>query len=99
MPPKAAATYSIGSELAKEFKTQASAIRIEAPSTTTRGAKRSTRYPSTGTSQVSIRTKIVNATWIADRPQWYFASIGATNSVQPYCILATAAIQATPSAN
>src|SRR5262249_22676398 len=31
---------------------------------------------------------MLNATWIAVRPQWNFASIGVTNRVQPYCRLA-----------
>src|SRR5579864_6923318 len=33
---------------------------------------------------------------MAARPQWYFASIGLTNKFQPYCRLATAAMQITP---
>src|SRR5450759_4936010 len=39
---------------------------------------------------------MVNATWIEARPQWYFSSIGLTNSVQPYCRLATLAMQMMP---
>src|SRR5215510_5910041 len=49
-----------------------------------------------GTNQVSVRTKMVNATWIAARPQWYFWSIGLTNSVQPYCRLAIITMQMMP---
>src|SRR5262245_66459640 len=49
-----------------------------------------------GTNQVSVRTKMVNATWIAARPQWYFWSIGVTNSVQPYCRLAIITMQMMP---
>ena len=49
-----------------------------------------------GTSQVSVSTKIVKATWIAARPQWYFWSIGLTNSVQPYCRLAIITMQMMP---
>src|ERR1700733_15559718 len=30
------------------------------------------------------------------RPQWYLASMGLTNRVQPYCRLATSAMHATP---
>jgi hypothetical protein len=30
-----------------------------------------------------VSTKMLKATWIAARPQWYLASIGKTNSVQP----------------
>src|ERR1700687_6224343 len=37
-----------------------------------------------------------NATWIEARPQWYFSSIGLTKSVQPYCRLATLAMQMMP---
>src|ERR1700679_1066268 len=33
---------------------------------------------------------------MALRPQWYLASMGLTNSVQPYCKLATLAMQMTP---
>ena len=51
---------------------------------TTRGPYLSTNHASTGTSQVSVNTKSVKANWIAARPQWYFASIGSTNRVQPY---------------
>src|SRR6201999_3846024 len=47
-------------------------------------------------SQVSSSTNTVKATWIAGRPQWYLASIGLTNRVQPYCMLATQAMQMTP---
>src|SRR5438477_9684924 len=67
--------------------------------TTIFGPKRSTNQPSTGTSQVSVNTKIVNATWIAARPQWYFWSIGLTNSVQPYCRLAIITMQMMPKIN
>src|SRR5215813_11432763 len=49
-----------------------------------------------GTNQVSVRTKMVKATWIAARPQWYFWSIGLTNSVQPYCRLAIITMQMMP---
>src|SRR5215813_3945520 len=49
-----------------------------------------------GTNQVSVRTKMVNATWIAARPQWYCWSIGLTNSVQPYCRLAIITMQMMP---
>ncbi len=41
-----------------------------------------------GTSQVSVRTKRVKATWIAGLPQWKVWSSGPTNSVQPYWRLA-----------
>src|SRR5271170_6844815 len=66
---------------------------------TTRGPYLSTNQASTGTSQVSVTTKSVKASWIAARPQWYFASIGSTNSVQPYCRLAIIAMQTMPIAN
>ena len=39
---------------------------------------------------------MVNATWMAARPQWYFWSIGLTNSVQPYCKLAIITMQMMP---
>src|SRR6202035_3351240 len=67
--------------------------------TTTRGPYLSTNQASTGTSQVSVTTKSVNASWIAARPQWYFASIGSTNSVHPYCRLAIIAMQTMPIAS
>src|SRR5436190_12028029 len=67
--------------------------------TTIFGPKRSTNQPSTGTSQVSVSTKMLKATWIAARPQWYLASIGKTNSVQPYCRLAIITMQTMPNAS
>src|SRR6516164_8703995 len=36
---------------------------------------------------------------MAARPQWYLASIGSTNSVQPYCRFAIIAMQAMPIAS
>src|SRR5260370_41008913 len=65
--------------------------------TTMLGPKRSTNQPSIGTSHVSVNTKMLNATWIAARPQWYLASIGLTNSVHPYCRLAIIAMAMMPS--
>src|SRR3981189_3242616 len=56
----------------------------------------STNQASTGTSQVSVTTNIVKASWIAARPQWFFASIGSTNSVQPYWRFAIIAMQTMP---
>src|ERR1700678_3993751 len=50
-------------------------------------------------SQVSTNTNNVKATWIAALPQWYLASIGVTNSVQPYWRFATQAMQMTPMVN
>src|SRR5436309_4546026 len=67
--------------------------------TTIFGPKRSTNHPSTGTSQVSVNTKMLKATWIAARPQWYLASIGKTNSVQPYCRLVIITMQTMPKAS
>src|SRR3954465_7505292 len=99
MPPIAAAKYSMGSELATELMTQATPTRMPLTITTGVGPKRSTRYPSSRTSHVSASTKIVNATWIAARPQWNFASSGPTNSVQPYCRFAIITMQTTPMAS
>src|SRR5258708_19436155 len=73
--------------------------RIPPARTTSRGPKRSTRYPSKGTSQVSSATNTENATWIEARPQWNLASIGFTNSVQPYCRFAIMAMQMMPTAS
>ena len=67
--------------------------------TTILGPKRSTNQPSIGTSQVSVSTKMVKATWIEARPQPYFWSIGCTNSVQPYCRLAIITMQTMPMSN
>src|SRR5262249_51838373 len=64
--------------------------------TTGRGPNRSTRYPSNGTSQVSKRTKIVNATWISVLDHPNFSLIGLTNSVHPYCRLAIITMQMIP---
>src|ERR1700720_1673344 len=86
--------YRRVSESAMELMIQAM------PTTTTNfGPKRSTNQPSTGTSQVSVSTKMLKATWIAARPQWYLASIGKTNSVQPYWRLAIITMQAMPKAS
>src|SRR5580704_774678 len=41
----------------------------------------------------------MKASWIAARPQWNFASIGSTNSVQPYCRFAIIAMQTMPIAS
>src|ERR1700731_4922295 len=79
--------------------TQAMPTRTPPISTTNFGPKRSTNHPSTGTSQVSVNTKMLNATWIAARPHWYLASIGKTNSVQPYCRLAIITMQTMPKAS
>src|SRR6516162_3020093 len=73
--------------------------RMPPTNTTIFGPKRSTSQPSTGTSQVSVSTKIVKATWIAGRPQWNFWSIGLTNKVQPYCRLAIITMQTMPTTN
>src|SRR6478735_805004 len=67
--------------------------------TTMLGPYLSTNQASIGTSQVSVTTKIVKASWIAARPQWFFASIGSTKSVQPYCRFAIIAIQTMPIAS
>src|SRR5256885_3795829 len=42
---------------------------------------------------------MVNATWMAARPQWNLASIGLTKSVQPYCRLAIIVMQMMPNNN
>src|ERR1051325_2908889 len=99
MPPMAAATYSTISESAIELMAQAMAQSRPPTSTTMRGPNLSTNQPSTGTSHVSVTTKIVNATWMPARLQPYFWAIGSTNSVQPYCRLATIAMQMTPMTN
>ena len=39
---------------------------------------------------------MVNATWIAAFVQWNLSPIGPTNSVQPYCRLATIDMQTIP---
>src|ERR1700710_144494 len=63
---------------------------------TGRGPNLSTSQPSTGTSQVSTTTKIEKASWMEVRPQWFLASIGLTNRVQPYCRLAISAMHTMP---
>src|SRR5450755_4464206 len=67
--------------------------------TTMRGPYLSTNQASTGTSQVSVTTNNVKASWIAARPQWNLASIGSTNRVQPYCRFAIIAMQTMPIAS
>src|SRR5689334_23497191 len=96
MPPTAAATYRNVSESANEFMAQAIPQRAPPIRTTIFGPNRSTNQPSTGTSQVSVNTKMLKATCIEARPQWYFVSIGPTKSVQPYCRLAIIVMQMMP---
>src|SRR5713101_1747665 len=96
MPPLSAAMYRVHRSVASELSAQAMPTRMPPTSTTIFGPKRSTSQPSTGTSQVSVSTKMVKATWIAARPQWYFWSIGLTNRVQPYCRLAIITMQMMP---
>ena len=67
------------------------------PMTTTRlGPNLSTNQPSTGTSQVSSRTKIAKAIWMLFRSQPWAALIGLTNRVQPYWRFAIIAMQTMP---
>src|SRR5215469_12415684 len=61
-----------------------------------RGPIRSTMAPSMGTSQVSHRMKMVNATWISALDQPNCVVMGTTNSVQAYCRFATADMQMMP---
>src|SRR5579863_1657856 len=61
IPPIAAPTYKADSEAATELSIHAIATSSDPAMTTQRGPNRSTRYPSTGISQVSSSTKIVNA--------------------------------------
>ncbi len=49
-----------------------------------RGPYLSTNHPSTGTSQVSNRTKRVKAHWIEARSQPNFFWMSGTKNVQPY---------------
>src|SRR3954471_3163953 len=63
---------------------------------TMRGPYLSTNQASIGTSQVSVTTKMVKASWIAARPQWCGRSIGPTNRVHPYCRVAIIAMQTMP---
>src|ERR1700678_3993113 len=76
--------------------TQESPARMPPTSTTGRGPNLSISQPSTGTSHVSQSTKIENATCIAAFDQPNFSDIGLTKSVQPYCRLATIAMQMIP---
>src|SRR5215471_8238946 len=96
MPPSAAAMYRTKSESAIEFRTQARPQRMPPIRTTIFGPKRSTNHPSIGTNQVSVSTKMLNATWMVGRPQWNRASIGLTNRVQPYCRFAIIVMQTMP---
>src|SRR6267143_609274 len=99
MPPIAAAKINIPKEEATEFIDHAMPQSTPPITTIHFGPKRSTRYPSAGTSQVSSRTKMVNVTWMAALPQWYLSPIGPTNSVQPYCRLAIITMQMMPMIN
>src|SRR3569832_2689488 len=93
MPPITAARFSIDSDAAYESSIQARPPQLAPPATTGRGPNLSTSQPSIGTSQVSVTMKIENASWIAAVPHWCLAFIGLTNSVQPYCRLATRPMQ------
>src|SRR5215212_1218004 len=64
-----------------------------------RGPYLSTNQPSIGTSQVSVTTKIVKATWIAARSHPCRSCIGLTKKVQPYCRLAIMHMQITPNSS
>src|SRR5262245_41160903 len=88
--------YSAASELAYEFITHA--IPHSRPPTITmgRGPNRSTRYPATGASHVSVSTKIENATWIAARVHPNLSESGLTKSVQPYWRFAIIAMHTMP---
>jgi len=66
-------------------------------SVTALGPYLSTNQPSIGTSQVSVRMKMVNATWMPVRSQPFSFCIGPTKNVQPYCRLAIMVMQTTPS--
>jgi hypothetical protein len=52
-----------------------------------------------GTSQVSVSTKMVKATWMAARLQPCFSAMGLTKRVQPYCRFAIIAMQTMPISN
>src|ERR1700733_5909310 len=54
------------------------------------------RYNSVSESAIELIDQ-AKATWMAALPQRYLSSIGLTNSVQPYCRFATAAMQMMPS--
>ena len=66
---------------------------------TMRGPYLSTNQPSIGTSQVSVTTKIVKATWMAARSHPCCSCIGLTKKVQPYCRLAIMHMQITPNSS
>src|SRR5215471_15939480 len=87
------------SELAFELTYHARKVPTPPASTIQRGPMRSTIQPSKGTSQVSSRMKIVNATWISALVHPNFCWIGSTNNVQPYWRLATLAMQMMPRIN
>src|SRR5579871_987690 len=96
MPPITAPAYSMGMELAIEFKDQANATSTPPRATTMRGPNLSTNQPSTGTSQVSARTKKLKAPPMAALLQPCVLDMGSTKKLQPYCRLAIITMQATP---
>src|SRR5215469_291195 len=96
MPPTMAPAYSMGMEVAIEFNDQARATRMPPRVTTIRGPNLSTNQLSTGTSQVSARTKKLKAPPIAARDQPCAFDIGSTNRFQPYCRLAIITMQIMP---
>src|SRR5262245_57638114 len=95
-PPAIAPTYNHARVLAHELITQASPTMIPPKPTINVGPKRSTRYASNDTNQVSVSTNKVNATWIAATPHLCCLSIGTTKSVHPYCRLAMATMPIIP---
>src|ERR1700722_19846253 len=99
MPPIMAPAYSMGMEWAIEFKDKASATRMTPREATMRGLTLSPNQLSTGTSQVSARTKTAKAPPIAARDQPCAFDIGSTNRFQPYCRLAIITMQTMPMIN
>ena len=85
--------------VAQEFIHQAMPTSTPPTATSRRGPKRSTRYASNGTSQVSKRMNVDNNPVMNGRPKLVFSLMGSTNSVQPYCRLAIITIVKMPTTN
>ena len=98
-PPTTAETYRAGREWRRAFATQEAAAQKPPNITTGRGPYRSTSQPSTGDNHVFTKIMMVNATWIAARLQWFSSCIGLTNSVHPYCRLASRTVERTAKAS
>src|SRR6266849_6988344 len=96
MPPTEYTRYRAPSECTIPDPTQLMPTRIPPHVTMSRAPSRSTRYPSNGTSHVSVRMKSVNVICTADSFTLSACVSGMVNRVHAYCRLAMAIMAMTP---